>query len=418
MARIKKETYQIDRISKKYLPLLLIFQSYVPIIMRFEIGKTHIIFSYLIYGLLSIYSFLYFYVHRNEIIPKYPYISALYALLIVYVAASCVKLYYVPSSIFFYQRLVCFTSFLSFGAIFLLMQEGVVKRTFRMWWRYVPWVSLAFFWMIDASIAMSIMFFSFFFMMMADCLRKQLRWLTYAFVAIFAMYGIVQRMDYIIILAPIGINLLLRFNLFLTYRKSVFVYNVLMLMPIIFLLLATIGNFNVLNFDSYIKGEYVSASGEDMTADTRTFIYQEAFTSAEKNNYILLGRTPGYGYDSKFVKDRKGSFLEVEGIIPQRYSEVFIVNIFTWCGVLGVIVWFIFFYIFGINTLKRSKNKYIRAFVIYVGIFWVCCWINFPFERPSATYILIYIIMSICIRPQFQQMTDVEIRDYFKRMLH
>lgn len=413
-----KKSRQIDRISKRYLPLLIILLTYSPIAEALDYGKLQQLYNYIIYGALASFSLMYFGFHRGKLIKEYPQISALYAFLIVYVVAACVKLYFVPSSIFLFQRLVCFCSFLSIGTIFLLIREGIIKRILRMWWRYVPWITFASLTFVQRPRALPMMFMVFLFVMLAECLRKQLRFITYAILFFLSMFGIYQRMDYLQILAPVVVYLMIKFNVFMTYSKSARLYSILMCIPVFFLVVALLGNFNVLHFDSYVKGEYTSASGEDMTADTRTGLYEEAISSAVKHGYLLYGRTPGYGYDSKFAASRDGSYLKVDGVAPQRYSEVFVVNIFTWCGVIGIVVWLLWFFWFGIHTLKRAKNNYIRGLVIYMGFFWVCCWISNNFCQIDHRFILVYIIISICVQPEFQRMSNEEIKHYFKRMLH
>lgn len=408
---------KVDKLFKKFLPLLLIFLCYSPIVEALEMGKLYQLYSYSIYGLLAVFSLWHFWVHRGVLVHRYPHISYLYMLMVLYVIASCVKLCYVPSSIFYFQRLVCFCSFLSVGSVFLLMKDGIIKRTFRMWWRFVPWITFMSLVVVVRWRSLSMLFLVSFFMMLADCLRKQLRFLTYALVAYLAIFGIYQRMDYLLVAAPIFIYCMIRFKIFMDKQKCIMLYHILMWIPVFFLIVALTGKFNVLKFDSYIEGEYVSVSGENMTDDTRSFLYEEAIGSAIKHNYVIWGRTPGYGYDSKFVKDRKGSYEEVKGVFPQRYSEVFCVNIFTWCGVVGLVAWFIFFYWFGISTLKHAKNNYIRGLTIYVGLFWIIDWIGNHFAIIDHRFILLYIILSVCAQPQFQCMNDIEIRNYFKRML-
>lgn len=417
MANIQKIEYNIDRVSKKFLPALIILQIYYPIITSFGWGKANKVYSYIIYAFLAIFGLLYFWKHRNHLIAKYPVVCGLYGLMIFYVAISCVKLYYVPSSIFFYQRLVCFCSFLSIGTIFMLQQDGIIKRTLRMWWRYAPWITFLSYPFIEKSSVVGMMFFTFLFLILADCLRMQLRGLTYLFVAFLALFCIYQRMDYIYILAPLSVLFMIRYKKGLSYKYSHLLYHIMMWIPVFFLVLAMSGTFNVLKFNSYIKGTYTSASGENMTDDTRTFLYEEAISSSIKNNYVFFGRTPGYGYDSTFAKNRKGDFEEVEGAFAQRYSEVFVVNMYTWCGVIGLIAWFVFFYWFGKSTLDKAKNRYVRGLVIYVGMFWICDWIGNNFCSPTNYYMMLFVIISICIQPEFRNMTDAEIVQYFKRML-
>lgn len=417
MKSYSKSHHQIDRLSKKYLPLLIIFQCYSPIVSAINYGKISQLYNYTIYGILAVFSLIYYWVHRNELIRRYPKLSALYAFMIVYVVAACVKLYYVPSSIFFFQRLVLFCSFLSIGSIFLFMQDGVVKRVLRMWWRYVPWITLASFPFIEKSQSIFMLFFTFLFIMLAECLRRQLRFLSYALIVFISFFSIYQRMDYLYVIAPLIVYFMIRFEIFMSYSRSLLLYNLQMCVPVLFFLVAVFGNFNVLNFNSYIKGEYVSATGENMKDDTRTFLYEEAIESAIDNNYVLLGRTPGYGYDSKFVKTREGDYDKIEGVKAQRNSEVFIVNIFTWCGFIGVVVWFAFYYWFGIRTLMRTKNDYVRGLVLYVGMFWICNWFSNNFCSPNNSFMALYVILSICMQSQFQKMTNEEIRHYFRVML-
>lgn len=412
-----KRSYQIDRVSKKYLPVLIIFMSYILIVDTLHLGKLTQVYSYLIYGFLSLFSFGYFWVHRGVLVKMYPWISALYLLMVLYVIFACVKLYFVPSSIYFYQRLVCFCSFLSVGLIFQLMRSGIINRMLRLWWRFVPWITLLSLPFIDRNRIMSMLFFVFLFMMLADCLRKQLRFLTYGIMLLLSMFGLSQRMDYLLVLFPMVVFFMIRNKFFLSYKKSMMLYNVFMLMPVFFLLLAYFGNFNVLKFDSYIKGDYTTSTGENMKEDTRSFLYIEAYESALKRNYVLWGRTPGYGYDSRFVEGSEDAYFHVEGVKAQRNSEVFIVNMFTWCGVIGVVAWFAFFYWFGISTLKHTRNHYIRGLTIYVSMFWVCDWFHNDFTAPNLKYIMLFIIISICVQRQFQQMSDMEICQHFKRML-
>lgn len=412
-----KKTHQIDRISKKYLPLLIIFQCYAPIVSRFQVGKLYQLYQYGIYGLLAIYSFCYFWVHRGKLVHKFPQVSAMFIFMFFYVVAACVKLFYVPSSIFFYLRLVTFCSFLSVGVIFLFMQNGVIKRTFRLWWRFVPWITILSVPFGVASYKIMVLFMLFFFVVLSDCLRPQLRYLTYALLLYVVMFCIIQRMDYLFIIAPLTILFMIKYNLFMSLGKSIFLYHVLMWIPVVFLCLAMFTGFNVLNFESYVEGEYTSNTGENMKTDTRTFLYEEAIESALDNKYVLLGRTPGYGYDSHFVATGKNSYDHVEGAKPQRCSEVFVVNIFTWCGLIGVLVWFAFYYWFGVSVLKDSRNRYVRGLVIYIGMLWVFNWIHNPSIAPDNYNMLIYIIISICIQKEFCKMNDLEISQHFKRML-
>lgn len=401
----------------KYIPVFIILLSFSPILFTYDIGKMSVIYNYIIYIGFSVLVGSYYWSNRKELSRQYRFISFLYAYMIVYVVVSCIKLFFVPSSIYPFVRMQVMCSFLSVGAIFVMMEEAVLIRTLQLWWKYVPIIVLPVSLFMDKFWLISMLKISFLFLILSNCITRNKRYLIICMFIYMASYGIIQRMDYILIITPLIILIMIKFRILIGVVSSKILYGCLMITPLVFLSLALTGKFNVLNMDSYIHETYISASGENMTADTRTLLYQEAISSAEKNDYLWFGRTPGYGYDSYFVSKRKGTFYAKSGVYPQRNSEVFCVNIFTWTGIVGILLWFVFFCFLGFSVLKEARNRYIRALVIYIGFFWICDWISNGFTAPSSTYMLFYIIIAICSQRKFQIMSDLQIEQYFKRIL-
>src|SRR5690606_7798473 len=72
----------------------------------------------------------------------------------------------------------------------------------------------------------------------------------------------------------------------------------LLLIPVLFFTLGVTGKFNIFNMDEYIDKDITTTvvkegevQEENLTADTRTFLYEEVLNSAFKYNYVWLGRT-------------------------------------------------------------------------------------------------------------------------------
>lgn len=401
----------------KYVPLLIIMLAYSPIIFTYGIGKMSQFYDYIVYIILSVLVFTYYWKNRKYLSRHYKYIVSLYVLMIIYVVASCIKLCFVPSSIYPFQRMQVMCSFLSVGTIFVLMNETVLVRTLRYWWKYVPIIILPISLAMDKFWLISMLQISFLFLMLSNCISKNKRYLVYFMLFYMGLYGISQRFDYLRVLFPLVVLLLIKFHVFLGRISSKILYGCLMLTPIVLLILALNGKFNIFDMDSYVEGTYTSISGENMKEDTRTMLYEEAINSALDNHYLWYGRTPGYGYDSKFVANREGTFYAESDVFPQRNSEVFAVNMFTWTGIIGLSAWFIFFVYFGFRTLSRAKNRYIRALVVYVGFFWICDWISNYFVAPDCTYMLLFMVIAICSHKRYQSMSDLQIESYFKRIL-
>ena len=401
----------------KYAPVLIIMLAFSPIIFTYGKGNMSQMYDYTIYILLSVLVFGHYWQNRKNLSRQYKHITVLYVLMIVYVVASCIKLFYVPSSIYPFQRMQVMCSFLSVGVIFVFMNESILVRTLKLWWKYVPVIVLPVSLFMDKFWLMGMLEMSFLFLMLSNCISKNKRILIYLMFLYMAFYGVIQRFDYLRVLLPLFVCMMIKFHVLLGRISSKILFGCLMIIPIIFLSLALNGKFNILDMDSYVKGTYTSASGENMKVDTRTMLYQEAINSALDNDYLWLGRTPGYGYDSQFVSNREGTFYAVSGVYPQRNSEVFVVNMFTWAGIVGLSAWFLFFLVFGFKVLKRARNRYIRAFVIYLAFFWICDWISNYFVAPSSSYMLLFMIIAVCSQSKYQLMSDEQVELFFKNSI-
>jgi len=186
-----------------------------------------------------------------------------------------------------------------------------------------------------------------------------------------------------------------------------------MLTPLFFLSTYYITGFNILDFKSYYTDEAISKTAGDMTEDTRSFLYEEAVLSSVKHNYFAFGRTPFYGYDSIWALKRDKQTGSEQGIIIgnslQRVSEVFIVNIYTWCGILGCLLFHLLYYTIGFKTIKNSQNYLLKVFALYIGLFWLVSWIAHQMFNPSMDYICLYIIVAMCINPFYQNMDNQQI---------
>lgn len=400
----------------RYVPILIIMLVFSPIIFTYGIGKMSQMYDYMVYIFLSVFVFCYYWKNKKYLSRQYKYITSLYVLMIVYVVASCIKLTFIPSSIYPFQRMNVMCSFLSVGTIFVLMDESIMIRTLKTWWKYVPIIVLPASIFMDKFWLVDMLQISLLFLMLANCITKNKRiWVVLMFLYM-AIYGISQRFDYLRIILPLVVFVFIKFHILLGRISSKILYGCLMLLPIVLFFFAQSGKFNVFDMDSYIEGTYTSSLGENMKDDTRTFLYEEAINSALDNNYLWFGRTPGYGYDSKFVAAREGTFYAESGMFPQRNSEVFAVNMFTWTGVIGLTSWFLFFSLFGYKVLKKARNRYIRALVVYVGFFWICDWISNYFVAPSSGYMLLFMVIAICSQSKYQLMSDFEIETFFKRI--
>lgn len=197
----------------------------------------------------------------------------------------------------------------------------------------------------------------------------------------------------------------------------------LILLPLILFILGVSGVFNIFKMNDYIKGDYKIMSNDtgktkesSLTGDTRTFIYVETITSAIKNNYVLQGRTPANGYDSKWFGDELK--WELGTGKQQRFaSEVSILNVFTWNGLIGVVLYFLIFLKSSYLAVYKSNNYFIKVIGLFVAFRWAYAFVE-DFTNFDIQYILLWAFIAVCYSSSFRNMTDNEFKNWIKELLN
>lgn len=190
--------------------------------------------------------------------------------------------------------------------------------------------------------------------------------------------------------------------------------------PILLLILAIFNVFNVFNMKGYISENYTYESVDErgkkseasLTDDTRTLLYQEAIFSAINGEYIMFGRTFAHGYDSYFQVDRSEDFgKHVTSKTDERVSEVAVVNIFTWMGVVGVVLYFFVFVKATGLAIYHSKNIYIKVVGLYLSFRWMYGFVE-DFQMLDISTLTLWLLFAICFANNFRDLTNKQISRY------
>lgn len=212
---------------------------------------------------------------------------------------------------------------------------------------------------------------------------------------------------------PFIILMVYYFRNMITVKMIETVRIVLFIIPFLFFALGVSGVFNVFNTSEYLKGDFTSmgVDGEgnrveqDMMVDTRTFIYREVLESAVNNNYWLLGRTPARGNDS----DTFGVIeAELTGRDERLSNEIGLANVFTWTGIVGVILYFLIFSRASFLAVNKSRNIYAKMLGVYVAFRWLYSWIE-DINNFTLNYFMLMVMLGLCFSHSFRNMTDQEV---------
>lgn len=188
---------------------------------------------------------------------------------------------------------------------------------------------------------------------------------------------------------------------------------IIFILPLILFILAVTNVFNVFKINEYLKGEYtvVGTDNEgnrvelEVTNDTRTFIYTEVITSAVKYNYWLFGRTPARGNESF-------TFGVMEYELTRRFerlsNEVGILNVFTWTGIIGVILYLLVFFKASYLAVNKSNNIYAVMLGVFIAFRWFYAWIE-DINSFTLNYFMLWIMIGLCFSKSFRSMTNKEV---------
>lgn len=196
-------------------------------------------------------------------------------------------------------------------------------------------------------------------------------------------------------------NVLKYFNLFIV------------IVTFVLLFLGITGRYNIFheieeaNYGRYTT-EYELRDGskreEDVSEDTRTFIYYDVINSAIDHNYVLFGNTLARGNDTStdLFADRGH---DLTGRYERFANEIGMLNIFTWLGLVGVILYSFIYLYASFLALTKSKNMYVKIMSSMVAFHFFYGWIE-DYPAYKIHTFVIWMFISICFSPEFREMDD------------
>lgn len=173
------------------------------------------------------------------------------------------------------------------------------------------------------------------------------------------------------------------------------------------------------NYSGQTNPETIIEEYRENSTDTRSLIYIDVIESAISNNYIWQGRTPArgndiifsgilfkwaYGDDYTFNKDER------------HINEVMHLNTFTWCGLIGLILFSLIFFKASYLAVYKSKNIYISLLGCYVAFQWSYGWIE-NVQQLDILNITLWMMVGMCYSTDFRQMDNKEFKEWIRKLI-
>lgn len=193
--------------------------------------------------------------------------------------------------------------------------------------------------------------------------------------------------------------------------------------PMVFLFWGVMGYYNVFEFGEGLSGNYEinSVSGkltEDLVSDTRTGIYMDSWNSLSNNNAVIWGVSPARGYECSTayatfeILRQVGNTRGLQNFRLERSSsEVGIINIFCWEGILGVILFSLLFFRASYLAIYKSNNVYVKAFGVFCAFRWLMSFVEdyYCFDLKGMS---LWWIIAICLSCEFRKMSDEDVKKW------
>lgn len=312
--------------------------------------------------------------------------------------------------------IIAFFMSLFYVVIILSTNIELIKRYYSLYWiLFIPLVILSF--ISDGNpLLLNYVPYSTLMLFFALVPPKK-KWLLIGIVLLFYISHF-QRNDLIKILVASFTGISIGYFYQFVPKWSIrLVHFSLLIAPIVLLLLAISGTFNVFKMDEYISGEHtqeISTSEgiveDDLLGDTRTFIYENVFATMETYDAWLLGRSPAFGDEGV---DNFWGIDEVTGVKGRFGNEVGVMDILLWYGIIGVVIYFLIFVRASYLAIYNSRSRFVKAIGLYVAFLWVWA---FVWEKPlfETFYMMDLILIGLCFSNKLRQLNDNEI-EYWVR---
>lgn len=403
--------------SRNIYSFLILLLTIVSVNQWNSLFSIELIISWIIcFALLS-------YTIRYMIIAKLPnkqdylliYTYLIYALI------GCIRGIFVADDYWTYKQLVSGTLALSIPLfVYPFSSSYLIRETLRNWLKYaVPIFLLFFIWALYTTAYHFYLGPIFLLICFFPLLPRKWKFIICFLALLMLTVDLGSRSQVLKTAVCVLVASGCYFRRFITIPILRIAHWICYIIPILLLTLGVLGVFNIFEDLSSNKGKHISTKvvngetkEEDLASDTRTFIYVETITSALKHNYVLFGRTPARGNDSVSFGAYMGEVLGT-GRYERHKNEVCHPNVFTWLGLIGMLL-YCFIYLKGsFLALYKSNNFYIKILGVFVAFRWAYGWVE-DFNGFDIMNISLWMMIGMCFSYQFRMMSNKEFEVWFK----
>lgn len=388
------------------------------------IGGTSL--SYAIY--ISLYVTTFFYIYKNKIkLHETNYIPIL--LFMVWAAIGMVRGLLVAENYWEYKNLFFNTCIVTMPIMVYVLERPPFLREAIRWWLVVGLALYALFFYWHVNLSQYYLGPLYFIACFLPFSRNRL--VQVALIVLLVLLTMYQYQDNRsqMLKGLMTMAVILSFYVVRIIPKiGVYILHIaLIVTPIVLLYLGLTGEYNIFEEmeDSYKGDNYIeivddegSIVERDFMDDTRTGFYTEVIMSAIIHDYIVEGRTLARGNDTFFydvTDDMMGANYDDTIKMERSMNECCFPNIFTWLGLIGMVLYAAIYIYASILAIYRSNNRYMPIFGLLVAAYFFYGWVENA-SNMDILNITYWMFIALCMSPYFRKMSNEEFR-YWGRSL-
>lgn len=119
-----------------------------------------------------------------------------------------------------------------------------------------------------------------------------------------------------------------------------------------------------------------------------------------------MGRTPARGNDSVTFGEFNAEELKT-GKFERHSNEVCFPNIFTWLGLIGMILYCLIYLKSSYLALYKSNNLFMKLIGVYIAFRFLFGWIE-DFNRFDISNIALWMVIAMGFSVEFRRMNNQE----------
>lgn len=384
--------------------------------IRFPIGNT--ISTWCIDFLTIFTIFWYKKVYFHPINKKYYNVVYIY---LVWLFFCVIRGVFIADNYWEWKNLVAATVALLLPVfVYVFSIPSVLRDVLKLWIKYaLPIFFIFFIWVLPRGGYYFYLGPVFLLACFMPIIKRKYKWLFVGLLLFMVFAEIGARSQSIKALVALSMSVAYIFSKYISTRILKMVHWLFYFLPLFLLFLGISGIFNIFqDMDSH-KGKYVEqkvVDGNvvqlDLYDDTRSEIYLEVITSAVLNNYVLWGRTPARGNDSESFSE---AVENIDGItITERFhNEVCFLNIFTWLGLIGVILYGLIYLRSSYLAVYKSNNIFVKLVGVFVAFRFMYGWVE-DINAFDIMNISLWMMISMGFSEDFRKMNNMEFKSWVR----